>query len=169
MRTHLLPNLTLAMAAIGALLQAGAQLFAVMVVVGTVTQAPPRSLAMYAGEYGYNSAPFWEVVPAIILLLLLVALAANWRTARRRFVISAVGAFVLAGLFAALVAGPLQAELLATDFADSVDPALTALAARWHRLDWAAWALALVPGILLVSAIFVPPSAPARPGGPSAT
>lgn len=155
----MIPNLTLGLAAIGALLQAGAQLFAVAVVVGTVTQAPPRSLAMYAGEYGYNSAPYWEIVPAITLLLMLAALAANWRTTRRRYVVGALGAFVAAGLFAALVAGPLQAELLATDYADAVDPALTALAARWHRLDWMAWALALVPGILLVLALLVPPSA----------
>ncbi len=163
MKAPLLPNLTLALAAIGTLLQAGAQLFAVLVIVGTVTQAPPRSLAMYAGEYGYNSAPFWERVPPIILLLLLVALAANWRTPRRRFVLGAVGAFVLAGLFAGFVAGPLQGELIATEFADAVDPALLALATRWHRLDWIAWALALVPGVLLVSAMFVSPTAPTRP------
>jgi MFS family permease len=161
-KAPLLPNLTLALAAVGALLQAGAQLFAVLVIVGTVTQAPPRSLAMYAGEYGYNSAPFWERVPPLILLLLLVALAANWRTPRRRFVLGAVFAFVLTGLFAGFVAGPLQSALLATPFEDSVDPALTALAARWHRLDWVSWALALVPGVLLLSAAFVPPT---RPGG----
>ena len=168
MKTHLLPNLSLGLATIGALLQAGAQLFAVAVIVGTVTQAPPRSLAIYNGEYGYDSGPFWEVVPAITLLLLLVALIANWRTARRRLVISAFGLFVLAGLFAAFVTGPLQAELISAGFADSVDPTLAALAARWHALDWASWALTLVPGVLLVSAMFVPPTAPPRPIGPSA-
>jgi hypothetical protein len=47
------------------LLQAGAQLFAVVAIVGTVSAAPPRSLAMYAGEYGYNSGPFWDVMPAV--------------------------------------------------------------------------------------------------------
>ncbi len=71
-------------AAIGTLLQAGAQLFAVAVVVSTVAKAPPRSLAMFAGEYGYNSGPFWEVIPTITLLLLLIALLANWKTPRRR-------------------------------------------------------------------------------------
>lgn len=167
MKSPALPNVTLALAAVGALVQAGAQLFAVLVIVGTVTQAPPRSLAMYAGEYGYNSAPFWERVPPLILLLLLVALAANWRSSRRRYVLGAIGAFVVAGLFAGFVAGPLQGELLATAYADSVDPALTALAARWHRLDWVAWALALVPGLLLLAATFVPPAASPRTGGPS--
>lgn len=157
------------LATIGALQQDGAQLFSVAVVVGTVTQAPPRSLAIYTGAYRYDSGPFWEVVPAITLLLLLVALVANWKTARRRLIISALGAFVLAGLFAAFVTGPLQAELLSAGFADSVDPALAARAARWHALDWASWALTLVPGVLLVVAMFVPPTAPPRPIGPPAT
>jgi len=151
-------NLSLISAAVSALLQAGGQLFAVAVVVGTVTKAPPRSLAMYAGEYGYDSGPFWEVMPAVTLLLLLLALAANWKTARRRLVVSAVGAFVLAGLFAGFVTGPLQAEIVSTPFADSVDPSLTARAARWHLLDWASWALTLVPGVLLAFALATPPT-----------
>jgi hypothetical protein len=150
MRIHLLPRLTIVLAAIGALLQAGAQLFAVAVVVSTVTAAPPRSLAMYAGEYRYDSSSFWEIVPTITLVLLLGALAANWKTPQRRLVISAVGAFVIAGLFAGFVTGPLQAEIVSTGFADSVDPALTARAARWRLLDWVSWALTFVPGILLM-------------------
>lgn len=158
----------MAVATIGALLQAGAQLFAVAVVVGTVTQAPPRSLAIYTGEYGYDSGPFWEVVPAITLVLLLVALVGNWNTARRRLVVSALGSFVLAGVFVAFVTGPLQAELTSAGFADAVDPALAARAARWHTLDWVSWVLTLVPGVFLVSAMLVPPTAISRPVGPSA-
>jgi hypothetical protein len=153
MRIHLLPSLLIAVAAIGALLQAGAQLFAVSVVVGTVTAAPPRSLAMYAGEYGYDSGSFWEVVPTITLVLLFAALVANWKTPQRRLMISAVGAFVIAGLFAGFVTGPLQAEIISAGFADSVDPALTARAARWRLLDWVSWGLTLVPGILLMMSL----------------
>ena len=164
-----MPNLSVVVAAIGALLQAGAQLFAVAVVVSTVTEAPPRSLAMYAGEYGYNSSPFWEVVPTVNLVILLVALLANWKTPRRRLVISAVGAFLLAGLFAVFVTGPLQAEVISAGFADSVDPALAVRAARWRVLDWASWALTLVPGVLLVIALAVPSTEPSRSAGPAAT
>jgi hypothetical protein len=146
----------LAAATMSALLQAGAQLFAVTVIVGTVTQAPPRSLALYAGEYGYDSGPFWEIMPTITLGLLLLALFANWSTPRRRLVLGAVGAFLVAGLFAAFVTGPLQSEILAVSFADAVDPALTARAARWRAFDWASWALTLVPGVLLMRARALP-------------
>lgn len=158
MRTRLLPNLSLAVATISSLLQAGAQLFAVTVVVGTVTEAPPRSLAMYVGEYGYDSGPFWEVVPTVTLVLLIVALVVNWRTPRQRLVLGAAGAFFLAGLFAIFVMSPLQAEVISGGFADYVDPALAARAARWHAFDWISWVLTLVPGVLLVIALVLPPT-----------
>jgi hypothetical protein len=151
-----LPNLSLLAATVSSLLQAGAQLFAVAVIVGTVTEAPPRSLAMYSGEYGYDSGPFWEVMPTVTLVLLLLALVVNWRTQRRRLLVGAVGAFLLAGLFVVFVMGPLQAEVVSAGFADTVDPALAARAARWHTLDWISWALTLVPGVLLVLALGSP-------------
>ncbi len=153
MRTLSLPNLSLFAATVSSLLQAGAQLFAVAVIVGTVTKAPPRSLAMYSGKYGYDSGPFWEVMPTVTLALLILALVANWRTQRRPLLVGAVGAFVLAGLFTVFVMGPLQAEVVSAAFADSVDPALAASAARWRAFDWVSWALTLVPGVLLVVAL----------------
>jgi hypothetical protein len=107
-RPPTIPNLTLIPALVAALLQAGAQLFAVAVVVGTVTKAPPRSLAMYAGEYGYNSGPFWEVIPTVTLVFLLIALVGNWRTPRRRLVLTAVALFIAAGLLTVFVMGPVQ-------------------------------------------------------------
>lgn len=148
------------MATVSALLQAGAQLFAVAVVVGTVTEAPPRSLAMYSGEYGYNSGPFWEVMPTVTLALILLALVVNWRTHRRRPLVIAGGAFLLAGLFTVFVMGPLQAEVLSAGFTDAVDPALAARAARWRAFDWISWALTLVPGLILVVALGSPAADP---------
>ena len=49
MSTLSLPNLSLIAAVVSCLIQVGAQLFAVVVVVATVTEAPPRSLAILAG------------------------------------------------------------------------------------------------------------------------
>jgi hypothetical protein len=158
LRTLSLPNVALAAATVSSLLQAGAQLFAIVVVVGTVTQAPPRSLSMYAGEYGYDSGPFWEVIPTVTLALLLLALLSHWRTPQRRLLLAAVGAFLLAGLFTVFVMGPIQAEVVSAGFADSVDRA-----ARWHAFDWVSWALTLVPGVLLVLAPGSSSIAPHRP------
>ena len=155
MRTPTIANLALIPAVVGALLQAGAQLFAVAVVVHTVTAAPPRSLAMYAGEYGYNSGPFWEVMPTVTLGLLLLALAGNWRTPRRRLLLAAVALFIAAGLFTVFVMGPAQAAVVGIGYSDTVDEALRVQAARWHSLDWASWVLTLSTGIVLAGSLAV--------------
>lgn len=163
LRLPTLANLFLIPAVIGALLQAGAQLFAITVVVGTVTAAPPRSLAMYAGEYGYNSGPFWNVMPTVTFALLLLALAGNWRTPRRRLLVAALALFIAAGLFTVFVMGPVQADVVGVGYSDTVDEGLRIQAARWHMLDWASWALALSTGVVLVASLAIPvPEVPAK-------
>lgn len=156
MRTLSLPNLSLIAAVVSSLLQAGAQLFAVVVVVATVTEAPPRSLAMLAGNYGYDSAAFWNVMPTVTFALLLVSLATNWKTPRRRLILGAAVTFVGAGLFAAFVMGPVQAEVISAGYSDAVNEGLRARAAWWHTLDWISWAIGLVVGVLLSVALATP-------------
>jgi hypothetical protein len=155
LRTPTIANLSLIPAVAAALLQAGAQLFAVAVVVSTVTAAPPRSLAMYAGEYGYNSGPFWEIMPTVTLGLLLIALAGNWRTPRRRLLLAALALFIAAGVFTVFVMGPAQEAVVGVSYSDTVDEALRVQAAPWHVLDWAAWALTLSTGLVLTASLSV--------------
>ncbi len=155
MKTPTIPNLSLIPAVACALLQAGAQLFAVAVVVGTVTEAPPRSLTMYAGEYGYDSGPFWEVMPTVTLGLLLIALVGNWRTPRRRLLVAALAMFIAAGLFTVFVMGPAQEAVVGAGYSDTVDEALRVQAAHWRMLDWASWTLTLSVGLLLAAALAV--------------
>lgn len=151
-----LPNLSLIAAVVSCLIQVGAQLFAVVVVVATVTEAPPRSLAMLAGEYGYDSGPFWDVAPMVTSVLLFVALATNWRTPRRRLLLGAAALFAGAGLFAAFVMEPVQADVVSAQYSDAVDEGLRARAAWWHTLDWISCALVLVVGLLLSVALAIP-------------
>ena len=150
-----IPSLSLIPAVVAALLQAGAQLFAVAVVVGTVTKAPPRSLAMYAGEYGYNSGPFWEMMPTVTLVLLIIALVGNWRTPRRRPLLAAVALFIAAGLFTVFVMGPVQETVVRAGYSDVVDEALRVQAVRWHMFDWASWVLTLSVGVVLAASLAV--------------
>ena len=150
-----LPTLSLIPAVVCALLQAGAQLFAIAVVVGTVTKAPPRSLAMYAGEYGYDSGPFWELMPTVTLALLLIALVGNWRTPRRRLLLGAVALFIVAGLFTVFVMSPAQEAVVGVGFSDAVDEALRVRALRWLMLDWTSWALTVSVGVVLAVALAV--------------
>ena len=75
-----LKNITLIALVACCLLQVGAQLFALSVVVSTVAAAPPRSFAMLNGEYGYNSTAFWNTVPMITFVLFIIALLRTGKT-----------------------------------------------------------------------------------------
>ena len=63
--------------------------------------------------------------------------------------------FIAAGLFTVLVMGPAQAAVVGVGYSDTVDEALRVQAARWHLLDWAAWALTLSTGVVLAASLAV--------------
>src|SRR5688572_15348425 len=74
-----LRNISLMSLTMCAIIQTGAQLFALSIIARTVSKAPPRSFAILTGEYAYDSRPFSDIVPMITLFLFLTALAANWK------------------------------------------------------------------------------------------
>jgi hypothetical protein len=110
---------------------------------------------MYAGEYGYDSGPFWELMPTVTFALLLIALVGNWRTPRRRLLLGAVALFIVAGLFTVFVMGPAKEAVVGVGFSDAVDEALRVRAIRWHMLDWTSWALTVSVGVVLAVALAV--------------
>ena len=153
-----LPNVTLMVSVTSWFIQFGAQLFALIVVARTVAQAPPRSFAMLQGEYGYNSSVFWETVPLITFVTLLIALVSNWKTRRRNLLLLALAMFIIAGLMAGILLEPIFDELKATGYRDEIDPIMQARAATWYALDWAVWSLGFVAGSSLLLALIRPPT-----------
>jgi len=162
MRDFNFRNVTLMAAAASCFIQIGAQLFAVSVIVRTVVQAPPRSFALFEGAYGYDSSRFWDTVPPITALLLVVALAANWKTQRRNLLLIAMAVFVLGGVVAGVFLEPTFAEMLAVGYRDAIDPALQRRAANWYALDWAVWVFSLCAGVALLAALVRPAANGAR-------
>src|ERR1043165_10027367 len=132
-------SLTLAALVASCFIQIGAQLFALVVVAVTVAEAPPRSFAMFAGEYGYDSSGFWNTVPMITSVLFLVAVIANWKTQRRKLLLFAVTLFVIGSLIAGLLVEPIFSEMIANGYSDRVDSALQNRAATWYAFDWMLW------------------------------
>jgi len=151
-----IPTLTLAALVASCFIQIGAQLFALVVIVGTVTEAPPRSFAMLAGEYGYNSSGFWNTVPMITSVLFVVALIANWKTRRRRLLLVAMTLFFIGSLIAGLLVEPNFSKMIAIGYSDRVDAALQDQAATWYSLDWMLWAVAASAGVALLLALITP-------------
>ena len=156
MNKQTLPNLSLIALIVSCFIQIGAQLFAIVVIVRTVIAAPPRSFAIFEGEYGYDSSFFWQIVPNISLALIVVALIANWRTTRRNLLLVALALFIIGGVVAALVVEPEFAKLMAIGYSDFVDPSLQSRAATWYVYDCGLWLIALTAGITLLVALARP-------------
>ena len=89
-RRHL-PNIALIALIVSCFIQIGAQLFAVSVIARVVQSAPPRSFTIFEGTYGYDSSAFWQTVPPITSVLILVSLVANWKTDRRNLLLGGFG------------------------------------------------------------------------------
>lgn len=156
-------NLTLIAAATSCLLQVGAGLFAISVLVSTITEAPPRSFAMLEGEYRYDSGVFWETLPPITFILMIIALVANWKTDRRWILAAAFGLFLLGGLLAGILLEPEFADITRGGYRDVVDPALQSRARNWYLLDWSVWSCTLMAGIALLLALARPVGANGKP------
>lgn len=157
-----LKNITLSALVASCLLQVGAQMFAISIVARTLTEAPPRSFAMLTGEYGYNSAPFWNTVPMVTFVLFIIALVTNWKTQRRKLILFALTWFIIAGLIAGLYLEPAFEDMIKIGYIDQVDPVLQNKAMRWYYLDWTVWALGLLAGLTLLFAMIRPIKVPSQ-------
>ena len=62
----------------------------------------------------------------------MIALVANWRTARRKFLLAALGLFVAGGLFAGLYLEPMFDAMISRGYADHIDPEMQREAATWY-------------------------------------
>ena len=139
-------------------IQIGAQLFAILVIVRTLVAAPPRSFAMLRGEYGYDSSIFWDTVPMITLLLLIVTIIANWKTTRRSLLLLSLALFVIGSVLAGVIVEPGFGDLQKIGYNDMVDVALQGRAATLYAYDWGLWLISLGAGLALLFALARPSS-----------
>lgn len=137
-------------------IQIGAQLFAILVIVRTLVAAPPRSFAILGGEYGYDSSIFWETVPMITLVLLVVAIVANWKTTRRNLLLLSLALFIVGSAMAGAIVEPGFGELLKIGYSDVVDASLQVRAASLYAYDWGLWFVSLAAGVALLFALARP-------------
>ena len=162
---HRIRNISLMALTMSAIIQTGAQLFAVSIIARTVSKAPPRSFAILTGEYAYDSRPFWEIVPTITLVLFLIALIANWKTARRKFLLVALALYFIGAIVAMTYLEPTFDSMFALGYADYVDSVMQKEAATWFLLDCASLAISFASSALLLFAL-TRPATPADPALP---
>ena len=151
-----LQNLTLIGLIASWFIQIGGQVFALIAVDSALVAAPPRSFAKLQGEYRYDSSAFWNTVPPLTTVLLIIALITNWKTGRRKLLLLALTLFMVIALVSMLYLEPTFDDIKAIGYRDEVDPALQRRAATWHTTEWAVWGLTLVGGLTLLLALLRP-------------
>lgn len=150
MKTSTFSKISLVALFAGIFIQIGAQLFALLVIVKTLAKDPPKSFQMITGDYGYDSSIFWETIPNFTALLFIIALIACWKTKSRIWIIISFSIFILAGVLAIVVVGPMFAELISIE--SSVK--LNEMTSTWYQLDWMLWFLTLLSGLFLIKPIY---------------
>jgi len=65
-----------------------------------------------------------NTAPPITALLLVIALATNWKTQRRNLLLIATAVFVLGGVVAGVFLEPTFSDMIAVGYSDAIDPAL---------------------------------------------
>lgn len=132
MKTAFMKNAFLFAATIFHFILVGATLFGNIVIVPVVLSAPPESLAIFQGQYAYDSTVFWQPVNMIALGLLLVALIANWRTSRRNLMIGWLVGSVAVSIWSLMFIFPEYVDIVSSPFEITVDSDLVERGARWQ-------------------------------------
>jgi len=108
-----------------------------LTVTNLVTSAPPKSLYILQGPFGFKPMIFWIIFRPITIILFLFAIVINWKYPRRKLLlfafvidlITTVATFTYFAPETGVIAG-------ATYHADTIDPALLERAQLWRNLNW---------------------------------
>jgi hypothetical protein len=129
------PSLMLAVILWGTLL--GGVAYSHLIFFPVYLSALPDSAVVVTGTYGLHEAKFWMLIHPLLILSLVAALAANWRSPARRYLIL----FSFAVYLAVIVVSAVYfiPELIAFERSAGsgvAAPEWLARGRRWQRLSW---------------------------------
>ena len=128
-------------------------------VTNLVVSAPPQSLYILQGDYGFKPFAFWLLFRPLTILLFIAAIALNWKfTGRRKLLLIAFGVDIATTLATFLYFAPETEVIINIPFASTpVDPALIDRAILWKNLNWVRLAGFYLGGILLLVSLMKTP------------
>ena len=118
-------------------------------IVPTWAAAPPVSLSMFQGEYGLKPDLFWKIIHPVNILLLVVTLIFNFRSARRSNIVIVLTGYILILVVTAIYFVPELLSITTTAFSTNKDPELIRRASLWETLSIIRLALLIVLAITL--------------------
>ena len=154
--THRAANFLLLVLTLFYLIMVGGGNYEQINVTHVVASAPPKSLAMLQGNYGFNPVKFWVTFRPLTILLFIAALIFNWRVSSRRRHLLIVSFLIDCGVTLAtfLYFAPETGMFTAAKYDSSnVDPNLFDRMQQWENLNWLRLGAFYVAGILLLTAL----------------
>ncbi|GLU44589.1 hypothetical protein [Allomuricauda sp. NBRC 101325] len=113
-------------------MQAGASLFAIMVNISSLIDAPPASLITVQGPYAFNPDVFWDIFPTLVLIALLLAIFLNWKNALRKWVLMGGFVWMISGIVVFTLLSPVQTEFLSAEFSNTFSQSLKIIGEKWR-------------------------------------
>ena len=114
------------------------------------SSAAPASLAMFQGEYAVAAFRFWIPIHPITVALLAVALAAHWRTRRRKAILITLGGYAVILIITFSFFVPEIMAITRSPYGPAVDPELTRRANVWEALSLVRLAAMFVLAFILL-------------------
>ncbi|WP_209857962.1 transposase [Chitinophaga sp. OAE865] len=115
----------------------GAQLWETALMVPAWTAAPPESLFFFKGPHGLDFKYFWMIVHSVHDLVLILAIAFNWRLRKRRNIMLMLFAVHIAmRVWTLTYFAPTLMSFMALDVQPGTDVALLEKATTWKLLNY---------------------------------
>lgn len=150
---HRLADYSLLLLTLFYLIMLGGGNYEQLTITNLVASAPPKSLAMLQGPYGFNPVKFWVTFRPLTILLFIAALVFNWKVSATRKNLLIASFLIDCGVTVAtfLYFAPETGVLVSAKYDGAViDSDLFERMQRWKNLNWLRLAAFYTAGILLL-------------------
>jgi hypothetical protein len=131
----------------------GGGLYEQLNITAKIASAPPQSLAMMQGSYGFNPIKFWVLLRPITILLFLISLATLWKSNVRSWLLIAFSIDLLVTLSTYLYFAPETGFITSVPFSNTVDSVIQQRAQLWENLNWLRLSGFFVGSVFLLKAL----------------
>lgn len=155
-------NLLYSLACISFITVIGAAIYEHLVVWPVAFQDLPRSLSAFQGTFKLDASTFWIPIHPITMVLFILALVANRKTERKRFIQIPLVIYTLILAITFIYFVPELMSLVQMTFTDSSDASATSRANTWELLSLIRLGLLITAALILLNG-FSKPAQEAKP------
>ncbi|MBX2934289.1 MAG: hypothetical protein KF825_08585 [Ferruginibacter sp.] len=111
---------------------------------------------MYQGNYALQAEPFWKFVHPVTLVLLLVTLALNWKTERKKYILFTLVIYIIALIATFIYYVPELKSIIGMPYSATVDAAMQKRGSLWITLSLIRLTFIFVSAFVLIMGLTRP-------------